>query len=165
MKAGPKPKKIKASDNALVRRPYSQNVSNYLTKFSRCCKPLPGDNVIGYITQKSGLSVHRQDCSNFLYLKAKNPERILDISVADKHGEAFPVDLEILGNSNTKLLQAITTALANANIHIVAISENTAKTATNAIFFLTIRIYSMDELNRAISLLHHIPDVIEVKRR
>lgn len=162
-----KPKKIKLAghDQTSSKKRFTQNVSNYLTKFSRCCKPLPGDRVIGYITQRAGLSVHRFDCSNFLYLKAKNPERVLEISVADKHGDAFPVDLEISGNSNVKLLQTITSTLANANVHIVAISEVALKSSMNTSFYLTIRIYSMDELNRAIHLLHHIPDVIEVKRR
>lgn len=158
-----KPRKIPAHEQP--SKVFSQNVSNYLTKFSRCCKPLPGDKVIGYITQKNGLSVHRFDCSNFLYLKSRNPERVLEVNMADQHGEAFPVDLEIIGNQNAKLLQTITTTLANANIHIVAISETTIKSAIHSSFVLTIRIYSMDDLHQAMTLLHHIPDVIEVKRR
>jgi len=157
--------KLKLVSHGQPSKPFSQNVSNYLTKFSRCCKPLPGDSVIGYITQKAGLSVHRLDCSNFLYLKARNPERVLEIEVADRHGESFPVDLEITGNQNAKLLNAITTSLANANIQIVSITDTTNKSSLNSTFLLTTRIHSMDDLHRCISLLNHISDVIEVKRR
>ena len=149
--------KLPGHDHTIPRKTFTQNVSNYLTKFSRCCKPLPGDKVIGYITQKAGLSVHRLDCSNFNYLKAKNPQRVLDISLADKHGEAFPVDLEIVANSSAKLLNLITTTLANANMHIVAISEQANKASNTSNFFLTIKIYSMNDLQHSMSIFTTYP--------
>lgn len=166
----PKLVRPKLKNKILISDSISNNnlapLSNYLTKFARCCKPLPDDHIIGYITQKSGLSVHRIDCNNFQYLKTKNAARVLEMNMEKKESTAFSVDLEISSEHNPRLLNLITTALANANIHIVAISENGALSSSSRIvFFLTIRILTTEDLNRCISLLNNIQDIIQVKRR
>lgn len=138
-------------------------VSNLLTKFARCCKPLPGDTVIGYITQKQGLSIHRLDCKNILHLKGNNHDRFIEVNLGDKFQNAHPVDLEIIGTSNTKLLTQITNTLANIHIHIVSISAMSYH-QDGASYLLTIHIKEISDLQKTIHALNQLPDVLQVKR-
>lgn len=142
----------------------ANNIGSLLTKFARCCKPLPGDNVIGYITQKQGLSLHRLDCNNIRYLRDKYPERFLEITAKERYQGSFPADLEIIGMHDAKLLHTITTTLANAGVHIVAISEKSSPKKTNIDFLLSINIKTMSELDKVVALLTQIPTVLEVRR-
>ncbi len=156
-------RKPKLHDVRAINKTPVISVSNLLTKFARCCKPLPGDTVIGYITQKQGLSIHRMDCKNILHLKGNNHDRFIEVNLGDKFINAHPVDLEITGTADTKLLTHITNTLANIHVHIVSISAMSYH-QDGSTYMLTIHIKEISDLQKTIHALNQLPDVLQVKR-
>lgn len=141
-------------------------VNNVLTKIARCCKPLPGDKIVGYITQNRGVSIHRTDCSNITHAAMSHKERLIDVNWSEKGKGAYPVDLQLISHDRSGLLRDITTMLASEKITVLGL--NTTQTGANvyeAIIYLTIEISSMTQLKKAVDLLMAIPNVLEVRRR
>ena len=139
-------------------------VDNLLSRIARCCKPLPGDAMIGYITANRGLSIHRVDCSNISHLKRMNTGRFIEVNLGKEFSGTYPVDLELRTQNHPGLLRDITTKLAGDNIHVIALKTNAYTESLDAIISLTIAINNILDLNRAITLLNNIPDVVEVRQ-
>ena len=158
-KAVAKPDTIKPGFKAQVL-----GVDNLLSKIARCCKPLPGDAMIGYITANRGLSIHRTDCSNIAHLKEINQQRFIAVNIGQAFSGSYPVDLELRTQNRPGLLRDITTKLAAENIHVNGLKTNAHTESLEAIISLSISISNIVDLNRAISLLNKLPDVIEVRQ-
>ena len=139
------------------------NISNFLTKVALCCKPLPGDAIVGYITQKNGLSIHRKTCSNIAHLE-QNMERFIEIDLGDKFKGSYPVDLDIIAYHHSGTLKDITAALADIHIHIAGFRTNPVSKEGELSFVLTIVVPNISELDKAIQHLKHLPNVIAVHR-
>jgi len=140
------------------------NVSNFLTKVARCCKPLPGDDVIGYITHKEGLSIHRINCSNLKHLKKNENDRFIEITLGDKTKGNFPVDLEIRAHKNTQTLRDLTAALADIHIQVAGFQTHPTHNENEMTIVLTIIIPTVTELNKAIEALKHLPHINGIHR-
>src|SRR5690606_18886723 len=97
-----------------------RGVGNLLTHIAGCCKPVPGDAIIGYITVGRGVSVHRQDCSKILQLQYTEPERIIEVSWGDADQATFPVDISILAYDRQGLLRDITLLLATERANVLS---------------------------------------------
>ena len=94
-------------------------VGGLLSNFARCCRPVPPEPIVGYITQGRGVSIHRQDCGNFLGLNRRHPERVLETSWGDSESGVYPVDLTLHAFDRSGLIRDITSVLADedANVH------------------------------------------------
>ena len=88
-------------------------VGDLLCNFARCCRPVPPEPIGGYITQGRGVSIHRQDCGNFLGLVRNSPERVLETSWGESSSGSYPVDLSIHAFDRSGLLRDITGVLAD----------------------------------------------------
>lgn len=139
-------------------------VNNLLTQFARCCKPLPGDEIAGYVTVNRGVSVHRKDCSHYLQLQSRQPERIIDVSWGGESVESYPVDVVIEAYDRTGLLGDITGLLALMRVNVVNLEINADQTAGTARMRATIEIRSINELVRLLSRLNNMPNIISAKR-
>lgn len=141
-------------------------VDNVLTKMARCCKPLPGDPIVGYITQNRGISIHRKDCNNLSNLTRNNDGRMVEVAWGGRHQASYPVDLQLITYDRAGLLRDITTMLASEKINLIGL--NTTQTGANiqeAVIYLTLEIDSVEQLKKAIDFLTKIPNVLEVRRR
>jgi len=141
-----------------------EGFSDMLVRFARCCNPLPGDDIVGYITHGRGVSVHRSDCTN---LRDSNvePERMVPVSWEGATGAAYEADIQIIANDKMGLLADISLLLTKYEVPIVAISarNNKAKTTTTSIN-LTLSIQNTQQLEKIIQQLLKRGDVIEVFR-
>ncbi len=142
-------------------------VEDCVVRFAQCCNPLPGDDIIGFITKGHGVSVHRKDCVN--YLSQKDDPEMKDrwVSVkyegtGKKHGY-FKCTLDIIAVDRIGLLADVSSALAMINIYIY---ESTARELKNgnAILSITVSIAGMEQLNNVINKLKKIKNVISVER-
>ena len=140
------------------------NVSNFLTKVAQCCKPLPGDDVIGYITQKEGLSIHRVNCTNLEHLRTNEKQRFIDISLGSKIQGSYPVDLDIRAYKHPTTLRDITAALADIHIQVAGFQTHLTDEESEIKIMLTIVIPTVTELTKAIQALKHLPNIIGVHR-
>ncbi|MCC7361617.1 MAG: bifunctional (p)ppGpp synthetase/guanosine-3',5'-bis(diphosphate) 3'-pyrophosphohydrolase [Anaerolineales bacterium] len=132
---------------------------NLLTNLARCCKPVPGDPIIGYITRGRGATIHRQDCPNVLY--HKEPERIIKVSWGQAQ-QTYPVLVRILAYDRGGLMKDISTVVAEEHINMTAISVATKNSL--ATFEVTMEIADTGVLSRVLARIEQLPNVIEARR-
>jgi GTP pyrophosphokinase len=141
-------------------------VNNLLTHIANCCKPLPGDRIVGYITRNRGLSVHRKDCVNLHNIMQANASRAMDIQWNKRQRKQhYPADLFIRFLDRAGLLRDITTMLAGEKINILGVQTTKSKESNEIDLYLTIEISSRSELDHALNVLKQVPSVIEARRR
>ncbi len=142
-----------------------QGVGNLLTRMARCCNPLPGEPIVGFITRGQGVTVHRRDCPNAMRQDEQHNERFIEVSWGAQPGQTFPVEVEIQAVERTGLLRDITGLLANEKINVIAVNTLTDKDAHVARMRLVLEIPDVDVLSRLLALIDKIPNVTEVRRR
>ncbi len=154
------PTRPKGKDGVTV-----EGVDNVLIKFSRCCNPLPGDNIIGFITRGHGISVHKRDCTNVpedLH-SCQEPERWVRVTWNDDVKKEFKASLQITGLSRIGLMADISVQLANMRVNINEISTRDAKDGRSTIY-MTITVSNVDHLKNVISRLEKVDGVLSVER-
>jgi GTP pyrophosphokinase len=142
-----------------------QGVGNLLTRMARCCNPIPGEPIVGFITRAQGVTVHRRDCANALRQREEQHERLIEVSWGAQPGQTYPVEIEIVAVERTGLLRDITALLANEKINVTAVTTLTDKDAHVARMRLTLEIPDVETLSRILALIDRVPNVTEVRRR
>jgi GTP pyrophosphokinase len=142
-----------------------EGVGNLLTHMARCCQPLPGDEVIGYITLGRGVSVHRQDCPNILYSSDKQRERLLQVSWGNESRDHYMVDVLIKAYDRPHLLRDVTALLSCEKTHVFALNTQINTDENIQYITLTLEIDGLNSLSGMLSRLGQIPNVIEARRQ
>lgn len=155
----PKPQSARKASEIEV-----SGVGNLLTQMANCCKPLPGDSIGGYVTLNRGVSVHRQDCSQFLHLQESEKERIIEVSWGQGQLGTYPVDIRVEAYDRSGLLRDITTLLANEKVNVIATQTRSNKTENTATMLLTIEIRGIEWLSRLLARMSNLPNVISANR-
>ncbi|MBF7095884.1 RelA/SpoT family protein [Alkalibacter mobilis] len=133
---------------------------NMAVRFSRCCNPVPGDKIIGYITRGRGVSVHRADCSNIR--NADDIGRLIDVEWVKYTVANFVSEINIKAKDAKGLLTKVTTVLSDQNITIVSLNVRTDQ--DYAYFNISFEVKSTRELNQLIKKLNKIPEIISIYR-
>ncbi len=139
-------------------------VGNLLTQFAKCCKPVPGDEVIGFITKGSGVTVHKRDCSNILALPEEQQARLIEVEWGSGGDSMFQAEIKLSAYDRTGLLRDISSVLANEKINLLNINSTTDQKEMMVITTLNIEVRSVDQLILVIDKLTQIPNVQSVKR-
>ena len=142
-----------------------EGVGSLLTTMARCCQPVPGDQVIGYITLGRGVSVHRQDCSNIIHSSEKQRQRFLEVSWGEVTCEQYMVDVLIKAFDRPGLLRDITALLSNEKAHVHALQTQINAQENKNYISLTVAIEGLAGLSRLLSKLGQIPNVLEARRQ
>ena len=142
-----------------------EGTDDVLIKFSNCCNPLPGDDIIGYITRGYGVSIHKRSCTNVPkdLSTSEEPERWVNCYWEDEVGEAFRSTLQITANDRTGLLADVTIRLSNMHIFIHALNSRELKNG-KAVVIATIDVMGRNHLRGVISKLSDINGIEEIKR-
>ncbi len=140
-----------------------QGVGNLLCHFGGCCKPLPGDRIIGYITLGRGVTIHRQDCINILG-KPEEEHRLIQVEWGETRQNVYPVDINIRAYDRQGLLRDITAILTNEKINVNAVNTLTNKDDNIANLVLTIEIADLDGLMNILNKISQLPNVLEARR-
>ncbi|MDH5301892.1 MAG: bifunctional (p)ppGpp synthetase/guanosine-3',5'-bis(diphosphate) 3'-pyrophosphohydrolase [Gammaproteobacteria bacterium] len=139
-----------------------QGVGDLMTSLARCCKPMPGDDVVGFITRGRGVTVHRRSCSNVEHMRALEPERFIDIHWGGRG--SFEVDIEIEAMDRSGLLRDVTSVLAGEEVNVLAVNTHSDRKVHSAHMRLTLEVRGGDHLNRALARLLQIQSVLEARR-
>ncbi len=140
-----------------------KGIENCLVKLSKCCNPVPGDDIIGYVTKGRGVSVHRKDCINIKDLFQKEA-RIIDVEWSGEEKASYKVDIELKSNDRDGLVADIAREMNNLKATMLLINSKVSKdriVTTN----MTIEVESLDELNKVTKTLRKIDSVYEVNRK
>jgi len=140
-------------------------VGNLLTNTARCCRPVPNDAIIGYITRGRGVTIHRRDCSNVLRLKDEDRDRLIEVEWGALPDRVFPVDIQIQAYDRPGLLRDVSTLLANDSINVLGVNTFTDRKDLVARMELHIEVTDIGQLSRILSRIGQLPNIIEVKRK
>ena len=154
-----KPWKDKAKAGKGVR---IEGMDNLLIRFARCCNPLPGDEIVGFITRGRGVSIHRRDCPNIVNRK-DSWDRALNASWEEDPKVSYPVEIEITAMDRTNLLQELVAAVSENKINITAVHGRTNKNQV-ATIHLTIVVRDLEHLQHTMNRLRKVKDVFSVER-
>ncbi len=139
-----------------------KGIDNCLVRLSRCCNPVPGDDIIGYITRGRGVSVHRRDCTNVAQNRGED-ERLIEVRWYTAINVAYKADITVMANDRTALLMELTNTIGEAKIPIKAINARTTRDQIS-IINLTLEINDTEQLDKIIKRLRKIDSVFEVTR-
>ena len=139
-----------------------KGIDNCLVKLSKCCNPLPGDEIIGYITKGRGVSVHRKDCVNVKDLLSEE-NRIIDVKWYEEAKENYNVTIEALANDRKGLLVDILNSIKETKANLMGVSTKTTKERI-AIMDINIEVENIEELNKVIRNIKKVDSVYEVRR-
>jgi guanosine-3',5'-bis(diphosphate) 3'-pyrophosphohydrolase len=139
-----------------------KGVDNCLVRLSKCCNPVPGDNIVGYITRGRGVSVHREDCVNVVNA-IDGDTRLIEVSWYKGKAASYQAELSIKAHDRTQILMEITNVIGDARIPLRAINARTTKDNV-AMMNLTVEITDTEQLERIINRIRRVPDVFEITR-
>ncbi len=140
-------------------------VGDLMCNYARCCRPVPPEPIVGYITQGRGVSIHRQDCGNFLGLNQKHPERIIEVNWGAFDSSTYPVDLTLRAYDRNGLLRDISTVLADEHANVTDLQGHTDKGSMQTIMQISIEVSDLPTLSTTITRLEQIANVVSVKRK
>jgi GTP pyrophosphokinase len=141
-----------------------QGVGNLMTRMGKCCNPLPGDPVVGFITRGQGITIHRRDCANALRHHNESDERLIEVKWGASSERTYPVLIEVTAYDRAGLLRDITALFANERINVLGVNTITDKQQIAHMTF-TVEISNVEILSRILVLIDQIPNVYKVLRK
>lgn len=147
------------SDHVIV-----EGVGNLLHHTARCCRPIPGDTIMGFITRGRGISIHRTNCDQLAELISQAPERIVEATWGEHYSSGYTLVLRVTANDRSGLLRDITTILANEKINVLGVSSRSDTRKQIATIDMEVEIYNQYALNRVLSKLNQLTAIIEARR-
>jgi len=141
-----------------------EEIGNLLSHLARCCRPVPPEPIIGYITLGRGVSIHREDCLSLRRLRARQPQRLLSVAWGDKRDQLFDVDIAIHAFDRRGLVRDISAVLADEKISIQQMSTTTNARENTADVSLRVGVHGLDELSRVLGRISGLPNVVRARR-
>ena len=162
-------------DQAKEGSPKSKNHSVILvkgspkmqTRFSRCCSPVPGDEIVGFVTRGRGVTIHRTDCVNVINLSAEERARLIEVEWEkagnDNPNERFTAEIKIFVNNRTGILVDVSKILTGMKIDLTSVNSRTTKQG-KATITMSFDVQSKEELNSIIAKIRQVESVIDIER-
>ena len=141
-----------------------KGIDNCLVKLSKCCNPVPGDDIVGYITRGRGVSIHRADCKNLKDLFEDEESRMIDVYWYTEKEAAYNVDIEVFANDRSGLLADIIAQISAAKTKLIAVNCRANKERI-AITEVTVEVENLEQLNDVLKAIRKVDSVYEVKRK
>jgi GTP pyrophosphokinase len=163
-----RPERIASSRGAAaVREPdiEVQGIGDLLSTYARCCKPVPPEAIVGYITVGRGVSIHAQACANLGRLSIKSPARVLAVAWGKMGSSEFPVDIEVQAFDRRGLVRDVSAALADDKISIQGMNTVTDKRDNLAHMQIQISITGLPQLSQVLTRIAQVPNVISARRK
>ncbi len=138
-----------------------KGVGDLLVRFAKCCSPIPGDAIAGYVTRGKGVTIHRATCASVL--SERDIERLIDVEWESVDAQTYPITVRIEANDRPGLLNDITNVVAEAKVNIIAASIGVAPDGM-ALITATLKVTSLEQLSRVLSRIERVRDVTSVTR-
>jgi GTP pyrophosphokinase len=142
-----------------------QGVGDMLSTYARCCKPLPPEPIVGYITVGRGVSIHTQSCTNLARLSIKAPARVLPVTWGARSAVDFPVDIEVEAFDRRGLVRDVSAALADEKISIRSMNTVTDASDHIARMRIGIEITGLAQLSLVLARIAQLPNILSARRK
>ncbi|MGD9163896.1 MAG: bifunctional (p)ppGpp synthetase/guanosine-3',5'-bis(diphosphate) 3'-pyrophosphohydrolase [Chromatiales bacterium] len=140
-------------------------VDDLMTNIARCCKPVPNDSIVGFVTKGRGVTVHRQDCANMRALNEDQQARLVEVHWSEQQSQvAYAVDFLVVACDRKGLLRDISAILTNEDIDVIGVNTNSDRRTDTATMRFTVEVCDMEQLSRLLCKVEQLPDVNVVKR-
>ena len=140
-----------------------EGLDNVLVTFAKCCSPLPGEVITGYISRSRGVTVHKSDCPNIIRM-SEDSDRIVKVKWANKLKDKYSVDIEIFALDRKNLVKDYIKVLEKTKANLIGIKAEANKDNI-AITSIRLEISSIEELNSIMISLNNVENVFEVRRK
>ena len=157
----------RSKSTTAAREPDSevQGIGDLLSTYARCCKPVPPEPIVGYITVGRGVSIHARSCANLGRLSVKSPARVLAVAWGKTGANEFPVDIEVDAFDRRGLVRDVSAALADEKISIQGMNTVTDKRDSVAHMLIKISITGLPQLSQVLTRIAQLPNVISARRK
>ena len=155
----PRQRPARPSDRFVV-----EGVGNLLTQLARCCQPVAGDAIVGYLTRVRGVSIHRENCAALQRLVAAHPERELPVEWGERGAASYAVDVLIRAMDRTALLKDLSNLIAQHGVHVLAVNSRIDPARGLAELRFTLKVRDFEQLGQLLSRLHAVAGVHEARR-
>ena len=142
-----------------------QGVGHLMSQLANCCKPVPGEPILGYITQGRGVSVHKESCDQLQHLLSQHPERQIEVNWSEELKVGFETGIDIFCHDRTGLLRDITTVLANENVPLLGVNSLSDKNRQTALITISIEVQDLDTVSKVLTRLRQLKGVTDAKRK
>lgn len=157
----PVPSRVPSAEQGAI---IIDGVGNLLTQLARCCQPLPGDAITGYITRGRGVSVHRADCAQLATLRERDESRVIAVEWGNRKQASYDVDITVRGYDRKWLHKDVSNVIASANAHVIAVNARIDANRGIAIMDYALRVADFGQLSGLLGQLLAVPNVIEARR-
>ncbi|MCH8503114.1 MAG: GTP diphosphokinase [Ectothiorhodospiraceae bacterium] len=140
-------------------------VGDLLTRMARCCKPAPGDPIIGFITQGQGVTIHRRDCNNVHHFMETDEHRLVDVSWRGRAESKYQVDIQVDAYDRQGLLRDITAILTNETLNVLGVNTSTGRDDHRARMTLPVEISDVAQMSRLMDKISNLRNVMDVRRK
>jgi GTP pyrophosphokinase len=142
-----------------------QGVEGLLTQLGRCCNPVPGDPIIGYVTKGRGVTVHRTDCPNIVNIvRRSDTHRLIDVQWATERSETYPVKIQISAYDRAGLMRDVAILVADEHINMISVEALTGQKNNLALINATLEIEDVVQLMRVLTKIDRLPNIVEARR-
>ena len=157
---------IAKSEKATKNNNYGITVkgeSNLMVRFARCCNPVPGDEIQGYITKGRGVSVHRTDCNNLKSLIAYDGNKVVDVSWGTSKGASYVAEIRVEAEDRAGILADIMSVITDSGLHLNALNASSPK-GSHALMTIKVKINSIEQLKELMRKIRRLKGVVDVYR-
>jgi GTP pyrophosphokinase len=141
-----------------------EGVGNLMTVMAKCCHPVPGDPVVGYVTRGRGVTIHREDCRQVVHWRADNSPRLLQVRWGARPATSYAVQLLIRAFDRRDLIRDISTVLSTSDVQVTDISSRLDESVDEVTIRLNVRVRDYEQLSELLSRLGSVNNVIEARR-
>ena len=141
-----------------------QGVGNLLSQLARCCQPVPGDEIVGYLTRGRGVSIHRRNCASLQRLVGLQPERELPVNWGQPASSRYEVSVQIRAFDRKWLLKDLTNVIAQSEVNIIGISSQADESRGLAEIRVTLKVSDFEQLSQLLGKLDAVPGVQDARR-
>ncbi|HET7611622.1 MAG TPA: bifunctional (p)ppGpp synthetase/guanosine-3',5'-bis(diphosphate) 3'-pyrophosphohydrolase [Rhodanobacteraceae bacterium] len=156
----PRPPRAPAQPGSLT----VEGIGNLLTSLARCCRPLPGDEVTGYVTRDRGVTVHRADCVALARSRERNPERVIEVRWESAPDRAYEVSIAVVGYDRRDLQRDVTNVITNSGARIVASETRSDRDVGEIAMHFALRVRDYGDLSALLAKLGAVANVTDVRR-
>jgi len=142
-----------------------QGVSDLMTSLAKCCQPVPGDKVLGFVTRGAGITIHRVNCPNILYQQNTSAERVVEVAWGADKEHTYPMDIVIHAFDRKGLLRDVSSVFADEKINVLDINTRTETSDLSVVMEVGVEVQSLEVMSKLLAKLDQLPNVLSVRRK